>query len=53
MKLDDDATEFAWITIEKVGDYDFIDGIAGEIKEVDEILMRRFGAPAGEAGKNT
>lgn len=41
VKLDDDATEFAWITIEKVGDYDFIDGMAGEIKEVDEILKKR------------
>lgn len=41
VKLDDDATEFAWITIDKVGDYDFIDGIAGEIKEADKILKKR------------
>ena len=41
VKLDDDATEFTWITVDKVGDYDFIDGIAGEIKEIDEILQKR------------
>lgn len=41
VKLDDDATEFAWITIDKVGNYDFIDGIAGEIRKVDEILRKR------------
>src|SRR3990167_4233517 len=39
--LDEDATEFTWITVDKVGDYDFIDGIAGEIKEIDEILQKR------------
>lgn len=42
VKLDDDATDFAWITVEKVGDYDFIDGIAGEITEIDKILKSRI-----------
>ncbi|MDO8728965.1 MAG: hypothetical protein Q7K26_03700 [bacterium] len=41
VKLDNDATEFAWITIDKVGDYDFIDGIDNEIRQVDEILKKR------------
>ncbi len=41
VKLDEDATEFAWITIDKVGDYDFIDGIANEIKKADQILKKR------------
>lgn len=42
VKLDDEATDFAWITADKVEDYDFIDGIAGEIEEVDEILKSRL-----------
>lgn len=39
--LNDESTEFAWITIDEVGNYDFIDGIEGEIKEIDEILKKR------------
>src|SRR3989344_6883877 len=41
VKLDDDATEFAWITANQVGDYDFIEGIADEIKRIDKILKAR------------
>ncbi len=41
VKLDEDATGFAWISIDKVGDYDFIDGIAEEIRKVDKILKSR------------
>ena len=41
VKLDNDATEFAWITVDKVGDYDLIDGIAEEIRQIDNILNKR------------
>jgi 8-oxo-dGTP pyrophosphatase MutT (NUDIX family) len=41
VKLDADSTEFAWITVDKVGEYDLIDGIAGEIEEIDQILKKR------------
>ena len=41
VKLDNDATEFAWITVDKVGDYDLIDGIAEEIRQIDNILDKR------------
>ena len=41
VKLDEDATEFAWITANQVGDYDFIEGIADEIKRIDKILKAR------------
>lgn len=41
VKLNEEATEFAWITADKADAYDLIDGIAGEIKEVDEILKKR------------
>ena len=38
VKIDNDATDFAWITIGQVGNYDFIDGIDNEIREIDKIL---------------
>lgn len=41
VKLDEDATEFAWVTLEEAKKYDLIDGIWGEIREVDEILKSR------------
>lgn len=41
VKLDEEATEFAWITVDQAGDYDFIDGIDQEIREVDQILKAR------------
>ena len=41
VELDDDATEFAWIKIDEVEKYDFIEGIDTEIREVDKILKSR------------
>ena len=41
VKLNEEATRFAWITADKAEEYDFIDGISGEIKEVDKILKER------------
>ena len=41
VRLDEDATEFAWITADEVEKYDFIQGIEGEIEEVDAILKSR------------
>ena len=38
--LDDEATEFAWITVDEVENYDFIDGIDQEIRNVDNILKK-------------
>lgn len=39
--LDEDSTEYAWVTAEEARSYDLIDGILGEIKQVDEILKKR------------
>ena len=41
VELNDEATEFAWITADQVGNYDFVDGISEEIKQIDEILNKR------------
>ena len=41
VKLDEDATEFAWVTLEEAKNYDLIDGIWDEIREVEEILHSR------------
>ncbi len=41
VKLDEDATEFAWIRVEDLARYDLIPGIREEIEEVDEILKQR------------
>ena len=41
VKLDSDATEYAWVTAEEAKDFDLIDGILGEIQEVDKILKSR------------
>lgn len=38
VKLDEDATEFAWITASEVGAYDLIQGIDHEITLVEERL---------------
>jgi 8-oxo-dGTP pyrophosphatase MutT (NUDIX family) len=40
--LDEDATEFAWVTLEQAKNYDLIDGIWDEIRQVDEILKSRI-----------
>ena len=39
--LDEDATEYAWISAEEVSNYDLIEGIDQEIKLADEILKSR------------
>ncbi len=36
--LDDEATDFAWVTVEQAKEYDLIDGILGEMIEADTIL---------------
>jgi len=41
VKLDEDATEFAWVTLDEAKKYDLIDGIWDEIRQVDEILKER------------
>lgn len=39
--LDEDSTEFKWISVDELKDYDLIKGIDEEIKMVDEILKKR------------
>lgn len=39
--LDEDATEYAWVTAEEAKSYDLIDGIWGEINEIDQIFKAR------------
>jgi 8-oxo-dGTP pyrophosphatase MutT (NUDIX family) len=39
--LDEDSTDFKWISADEISDYDLIDGIDDEIKMVDEILKKR------------
>ena len=41
VKLDEDSTEFKWISIDEVSNYDFIDGVDEEIRMVDKILRKR------------
>ncbi len=41
VKLDEDATEFAWVTLEEAKKYDLIDGVWDEIRQVDELLKSR------------
>ncbi len=41
VKLDDDTDKFAWVTVEEAKDYDLIDGILGEVKEVESILKEK------------
>lgn len=36
--LDEDATEFAWVTLEEAKDYDLIQGVWDEMRQVHEIL---------------
>lgn len=38
VKLDEDATEYAWITAAEVGKYELIQGIDHEIQQVEERL---------------
>ena len=41
MKVGKDLTDFAWVTVEEARNYDLIDGIWNEIRQVDEILRQR------------
>jgi 8-oxo-dGTP pyrophosphatase MutT (NUDIX family) len=40
VKLDDDAVDFAWVTVTEAKKYDLIDGILGEIRDVEKILRK-------------
>ncbi len=50
--LDDDATEYKWVTAEEAKEYDFISGILDEIRLVDDILNKtnKYGNPLYPAG---
>ena len=39
--LDKDSISFAWISADKIPNYDFIEGVDEEIRMVDEILQKR------------
>jgi len=39
--LDEDTTDFSWVSLEEAKNYDLIDGIWDEIRQVDEILKSR------------
>jgi 8-oxo-dGTP diphosphatase len=41
VKLDEDATDFKWVTVKEAKRYDLITGIWGEIRDVDKILKNR------------
>lgn len=41
IKLDEDATDFKWVTVKEAKKYDLIDGIWGEIRDVEKILKSR------------
>jgi 8-oxo-dGTP pyrophosphatase MutT (NUDIX family) len=41
VKLDEDATDFKWATVKEAKKYDLIDGIWGEIRDVEKILKKR------------
>ena len=41
VKLDEDATEFAWSTLKETKKYDLIDGIWEELRDVEKILKSR------------
>ncbi|MFA7216923.1 MAG: NUDIX domain-containing protein [Candidatus Paceibacterota bacterium] len=41
VKMDEDTVDFKWVTVEEAKEYDLIDGIWGEIRDVDEILNKR------------
>jgi len=41
IKYGKDTIDHAWVTVEEAKDYDLIDGILGEIEEVDKILKEK------------
>jgi len=38
VKLDEDSIDYKWVTAKEAKEYDLIEGIAGEIKMVDDLL---------------
>jgi 8-oxo-dGTP pyrophosphatase MutT (NUDIX family) len=41
VELDDDAVEYAWISVDEIDGYEFIQGIDEEIKDINKILESR------------
>lgn len=41
--LDEDATDFAWVTYEQAKEFDLIEGIIDEIEMIDRLLRVRIG----------
>ncbi len=41
IKLDEDSTDFAWVTLEEAKNYDLIDGVWDELRQVEEILKSK------------
>lgn len=41
VKLDEEATDFKWVTLKEAKKYDFIPGIYDEIRQIDKILKSR------------
>jgi len=41
VELDEDAVEYAWISVDEIDNYDLIKAITEEIKQVDKILKER------------
>lgn len=42
VKLDEDATDFKWVTLEEAKDYDLIEGIWGEIEMAEKLIRGRI-----------
>lgn len=42
VKISKDFTDYAWITLDKLGDYDLIEGIDNEIRQVAKSLDKNF-----------
>ncbi len=38
--MNHELSDFAWVTLEEAKDYDFIEGIWDEIRQVDEMLQK-------------
>ena len=41
VKLDEDNIEYAWVTVGEAKEYNLIDGVLGEIEDVEEILNKK------------
>lgn len=42
VRLDEDAVDFQWVNIKEAKEYDLIDGIWEEMRDVDKILRKRL-----------